>query len=135
VPTPPTTSTHPTNDASIGKDINSYFYGDGIPQVGAGPGLQRALVPTAPMETSDIGIDFGLIPDHGTGGASAPTLDSTMEAFYPDPVLPSSSVETVRVAITIPVAALASPAYGPAGSGENIVIAQVYVGEIEECKD
>jgi hypothetical protein len=130
VPTPPTTTTPPGGDASIAKDINSYFYGDGIPQVGAGPALQRALVPTAPMDTSDIGVELGLIPDHG---ASAPSMNATMDAFY-DPVLPSTSVETVRVAISIPVAALASPAYGPAGN-ESIVIAEVYVGEIEECKD
>ena len=111
-------------DPSAAKDISQYFYGGGLVQ----QSQDQALVPSAPPDTSDYGIELGTTigsDDHHyePSNSSAPTLDS----IYPQ----SSSSPS------IPVAAVAMPvsAYGPYVPGESVVFAQVYTGEIEEAKD
>lgn len=111
-------------DPSAAKDISQYFYGGGLTQ----QPWDQALVPSAPPDTSDCGIELGTTigsDDHHyePNNSSAPTLDS----IYPHR---SSSP-------SIPVAAVAVPVsvHGPYMPGESVVFAQVYTGEIEEAKD
>ena len=109
---------------SAATDISQYFYGGGLGQ----QPRDQAIVPSAPPDTSDCGIELGTTigsDDHHyePSNSSAPTLDF----IYPHR---SSSP-------SIPVAAVAVPvsAYGPYMPGESVVFAQVYTGEIEEAKD
>lgn len=118
------------NDPSLAKDINSYFYGTGLPREGGAEALRQAMVPTAPtapMDTRDIGVEMGGL--NLGADATAPPLES----LYPnDPGIPSQDVETGHLVYTIPVAAVATPAYGPTTGA--VVIAELYTGEVEETK-
>jgi hypothetical protein len=143
----------PATDPSLAKDIHMHFYGTGL-QRGGGAGAMptdQALIPTAPPEDSEPGVDVPGAPGEGALGVD-PSAAPDMHMIYPAaedsvfsskgvpgaPPLPPASHPAplppqpapAPVSFTLPVAAMAAPvSYGLPYGEAPIAVAEVYVEE------
>lgn len=129
-----------------------HFYGTGLAQsnsgvVGGGGAmpLDQALIPTAPLDSTDFAIGAGDHADHhhSPGPSAATTYDDpspdaaahkeAVSAPPPPADMPLSAPPQPPappvVVISVPVAALASPAYPMAYGEAPIPVAEVYIEE------
>jgi hypothetical protein len=141
----------PAADPSLAKDIHIHFYGAGLPRGGAAGAMptDQALIPSAPPEDSEPGVDSPGAPGGGALGVD-PSAAPDMDMIYPaaeDSVFSSKGVpgapplppashpapqppQPAPVSFTLPVAALAAPVSYSLPYGEApIAVAEVYVEE------